>query len=98
MTSKELFEFQYTQGDQIVRIFAHGRFFTLGGVLKITEVAQFFGLLFAPVPVMYLILTNNWLGYILGDFLTHLVTLSTWNIFFECKSESSLDQRRNNCF
>jgi hypothetical protein len=30
-----------------------GQMFTLGSVLKITEVAQIFGLLFCPVPIMF---------------------------------------------
>jgi hypothetical protein len=53
--------------------FSHiGRLFALGSVLKITEVAQIFSLLFSMVRGVYVsISTNNWLGYILGDFFTN---------------------------
>jgi hypothetical protein len=56
--------------------------------LKITEIAQSFGMLFSTLKVVnYLLSTKNGLGYFVGHFLqTHLVTLEA----------EELPQRHNN--
>jgi hypothetical protein len=55
------------QGDQIGRIFANGRLFTLGSCFKMTEVAHIAGLPVSHSASYVFILTENCLGYILGD-------------------------------
>jgi hypothetical protein len=52
------------------RVTRLGDFFTFGMFLKIKEVAHF-GAIFSNSTRYVLILTNNWLGYILGDFFTN---------------------------
>jgi hypothetical protein len=44
----------WIQGEQIGQIFALGQMFSLGGFLKISEVAQIYGLLFPKLSVLYL--------------------------------------------
>jgi hypothetical protein len=56
----------------------------LGSFCENAEVAPSFGLLFPTLKVMFFffILTQNGLGYSLGDFfhLTHLVALASTNV------------------
>jgi hypothetical protein len=47
-----------------------GQLFSLGSVLKITEGGHFLATFFHGTGNV-LILTNHWLGYILGDFFTN---------------------------
>jgi hypothetical protein len=54
-----------------------GDFLTLGGSMKITELAQNLGILFAQGKGSAQISTQNGLGYILGDFF-HKLVWSPW--------------------
>jgi hypothetical protein len=56
-------------GDQIGRIL-----FSLGSFLKVTEVAQIFGLPFPQYQLCINFDKNDWLGYTLGGFFHKL----TW--------------------
>jgi hypothetical protein len=49
----------------------HGRLFTFGSVLKITEVGQIFWATYFHATSYVLIMTKIWLGDILGDFFTN---------------------------
>jgi hypothetical protein len=48
-----------------------GDLFSLGSFFKITELAEIFDLLFFHGKSSVLSLTNNGLGYILGEFYTN---------------------------
>jgi hypothetical protein len=67
------------QGDQIGRFVAYWAiFFTFGGLLKLTEVAQVYVLLFPHGSGYVLILAKARLGYILGEFFTNSSGHPVW--------------------